>query len=452
MGFNRFTFTVLIVVLVIAGTSLLMAWSYQNELLVVAKFTFTLLWGLEIAYLLHFVTRTNRSLRAFLESLHASDFVRNGHDSPSFDALNLSYNEIVKVVQQARSERESQYHYFQYTLEFIPVGVLSFDRSNEQIELFNYAAQELLGGKKPGNLSELNILYPLLAENIRSIIPGKNQVVDLPDAQQQRKLLIRATDFTLFDRHIRVVSLQNIKKELEAEELLAWQKLISVLRHEVMNSAGPLHSLSRTVLRMFKKNGKLKSAREITDKTIRDAVTGLESIEDRTHGMISFIQSYRELTKIPEPQQEQYSLNQLTDEVMAFMGEDALQQHIKLENTKPEFSVMAMIDRKQVFQVLINLVKNAMEAFPTEQKGKKITLHVYHTGDQSSCIAVEDNGPGVSEEVYDQMFIPFYTTKENGSGIGLNMARQIMTLHQGRIFYQPADKQGSVFVLEFSAA
>jgi signal transduction histidine kinase len=216
-----------------------------------------------------------------------------------------------------------------------------------------------------------------------------------------------------------------------------------------MNSAGPVNSLSRTLLRMLRKDGRNKSASEITDKTINDAITGLESIESRAKGMIDFVQSYRELTKIPAPNKEQFSMDALTSEVATLMRDTLNQQGIQLTLDNQASGIPVDVDKRQISQVMINLLKNASEAFPAEQTEKRIVLSAYTDENTSKCIAVEDNGCGIPDEIREKMFVPFYTTKENGSGIGLNFARQIMSLHDARIYYRPGNQSGSIFVLEF---
>jgi nitrogen fixation/metabolism regulation signal transduction histidine kinase len=449
MSFNKFTFTVLFIVLLIAATSFLMIWSFEKDYLVVAKFTFSAIWLFEIIYLLHYVTKTNRSLNVFLESLRGADFVKSEKDAGTFDALNLTYNDIVDVIKDARLERESQYHYFQYTLELIPVGVLSYNISDGKIELFNSAAKALFNRERITHIKELDHLTAGLSETVKNLTPEHNRLITISHPLQEQKVLIRAKDFSLFKEHIKVVSFQNIKRELEEEELHAWQRLISVLRHEVMNSAGPVNSLSRTLLRMLRKDGRNKSASEITDKTINDAITGLESIESRAKGMIDFVQSYRELTKIPAPNKEQFSMDALTSEVATLMRDTLNQQGIQLTLDNQASGIPVDVDKRQISQVMINLLKNASEAFPAEQTEKRIVLSAYTDENTSKCIAVEDNGCGIPDEIREKMFVPFYTTKENGSGIGLNFARQIMSLHDARIYYRPGNQSGSIFVLEF---
>ena len=449
MAFNKFTLLVLLQVVLIAVTGLIMVWSFYQSHLMVARVTFTLIWIGQITGLLSYVTRTNRSLSIFLDSLRASDYVRRHDDAPSFDALNLSYNDIIDVVKNARMEREAQYHYFQYTLELIPVGIISFNQANGRVEIFNTASQRLLGLKYLSVIDDLDRIRPGLAGIIKGLDQGHNRVITLHQGFQPSQVIMRATNFNLFGRSIQVVSLQNIRRALEEEQLYAWQKLISVLRHEIMNSVGPVSSLSRTLLRMFRNQGTNKKSEEITNKTIDDAVTGLESIESRTEGMMRFVQSYREMTKIPQPLKKTHQADELLKQMSNLMKEHLNDKNIELIIDPPGSIYHVDVDEKQIIQVLINLVKNAAEAFPSGQKEKRITLQAYRDDDHTRCIAVEDNGQGIAADLQEKIFVPFFTTKEEGSGIGLNFARQIMHLHQGRIAVSSEGGKGSRFVLEF---
>jgi signal transduction histidine kinase len=449
MVFNKFSATVLFLVLLIAATSFVMIWSFEKDSLVVSKFTFSIIWVLEIIYLLYYVNKTNRSLSVFLESLRGSDFLKGQETDSSFKNLNLQSNQIIEIVKNARIERESQYHYFQYTLELIPVGVLSFNKENGQIEIFNGTAQEILMQERLNHVDDLGKVNSKIHHAIKYLPSGKHQLVQLEDGFQEKQIVLKAIEFNLFQRKIRVVSLLNIKQQLEQEELEAWQKLISVLRHEVMNSVGPVRSLARTLLRMFKKNGDVKTVNEISDKTISDTVTGLESIENRSRGMINFVQSYRELTKIPLPRKKSIQVNELFQGVRTLMESDLEEKNIGLVVHSEEENLALEADERQLTQILINLIKNASEAFSTEQTDKRIELSAGVTKEKVAYIKVSDNGPGIPGDIQKKIFIPFYTTKEGGSGIGLNFARQIMSLHGGYIRMHSDEGRGSTFVLEF---
>ncbi len=449
MAFNKFTLSVLFQVLLIAATSFLMVWSFDQDRLVVARFTFVVLWILEVMYLLHYVNKTNRSLSVFLESLRGSDFVRSDDASGSFHALNISYNEIVDVVKGARIEREAQQHYFQYTLELIPVGVLSFNKDDGAIEIYNAAASELMGMSKPSYIDEFDRVKQGLAGELKGMASEASELIEVDSPGGRQRLVVRARMFTLFGREIKLLSFQNIRHELDREEQEAWQKLISVLRHELMNSMGPVNSLSRTLLRMFRKGGRNKRVAELNDKTIDDAVDGLQSIDNRTRGMMRFVQSYRELTRLPAPRKRHVGGAEVLKGVKNLMAEDLQELGIELFVEEDDGIPVVELDERQIHQVLINLVKNAAEAFQEGQTGKKIVLRWRVNQHDRPCLEVQDNGPGMSPELQEKIFVPFYTTKKDGSGIGLNLARQIMLQHRGRIGLSSALGDGTTFRLEF---
>jgi signal transduction histidine kinase len=353
------------------------------------------------------------------------------------------------VVKGARIEREAQQHYFQYTLELIPVGVLSFNKDDGAIEIYNAAASELMGMSRPSYIDELNRVKQGLAGVLRGMASEASELIELDSPSGRQRLVVRARMFTLSGREIKLLSFQNIRHELDREEQEAWQKLISVLRHEVMNSMGPVNSLSRTLLRMFGKDGRNKRVAELTDKTINDAVDGLQSIDNRTRGMMRFVQSYRELTRLPAPRKRHVGGAEVLKDVKSLMAEEMKHKGIELLVEEGDGMPVVELDDRQIHQVLINLVKNAAEAFEEGQTDKKIVLRGRIDQQGRACLEVQDNGPGMSPELQEKIFVPFYTTKKDGSGIGLNLARQIMLQHRGRIGLFSTLGEGTTFRLEF---
>jgi nitrogen fixation/metabolism regulation signal transduction histidine kinase len=449
MGYNKFLLSVVFQVVLIGATSFLIVWSFHQEHLVVARFTFSVLWLIELAYLIYFVTRSNRRLQIFLESLKASDYMRSDRSSKSAETLNAAYNTIIDEVRSTRMEKMHQKHYLKLVLESVPVGVVTFHVHSGKIDLYNNTARNILNRDYLADIGEFDSIQNGLTRQILQLKPSGSLTIMLDNSFQEQKILFRASEFILSGEQVKLLSLQNIKHQLEEEELQAWQKLISVLRHEVMNSVGPVRSLTKTLLRMFQKNDKTKSTSEISDQTLSDAVMGLQSIENRADGMIRFVDSYRELTKVPKPTKEYISAKGILNQVKALMDTElrVSSVNIIIENQKDEVKIFG--DEKQIVQVLINLVKNATEAFHEEQKNKAVWLTVFHNPHDRACISVIDNGPGIDEDVKQHIFIPFFTTKTGGSGIGLNLARQIMYLHGGKLLMKSEKGTGSTFTLEF---
>ena len=448
MVYNRFALKVILHIIFLTITSLLFTWSLQQDYLMVTKFTFAVLLIIEVLLLIRLVTRTNRSLQIFLEALKSADFVKNAEQNDSFKMLHITYNDIIDIVKKARIERESQFYYFQYTLEHIPVGVLSISRDG-RVELMNTAAKKLLGKEQIVHIDELDTVKSGLAQHIKALIPGESELLELSGKNHKKRLLLKSIAFKLYEKDIQLVSLQNIKEELEEEELLAWQKLISVLRHEIMNSVGPVMSLTNTLLRMFETHGKVKSPSELSEQTLNDAVAALHSIQNRNEGMAGFVKSYRELTKIPSLQKSKLLVSEIFKGINILLAEELKGHDIHLSLSVVPDDMVIEADERLLTQILINLVNNATDAL-AQTKEKQLSLKAYVNNDGEKCIVVEDNGSGISPEFQGKIFIPFFTTKPHGSGIGLSLTRQIMRLHGGTLSVQSEEGKGAVFSLIFS--
>ena len=225
-----------------------------------------------------------------------------------------------------------------------------------------------------------------------------------------------------------LATISNIQNVLEEQETEAWQKLIRVLTHEIMNTIAPITSLSQTILAYFKN----LDGNQPSEKVIRNTIKGLEVINERGTGLIAFVETYRKLTRIPPPEKKTIQLKQLLENTITFIGTEPIDDNIRisLEVTPPDLELTA--DKKQISQVLINLIKNSMEALKNHEEGK-IVLNANTNKNGRKQITVTDNGPGIPEELMDKVFIPFFTTKESGSGIGLSLSRQIMQMHGGRL-------------------
>jgi signal transduction histidine kinase len=262
------------------------------------------------------------------------------------------------------------------------------------------------------------------------------------------QLSVYATEFKLQDVPHKLVSIQNIKQELETQELESWQKLIRVLTHEIMNSVTPISSLSTAINEMLTEGtGKMKPLSEIPGEDIDDMYKSLRTIEDRSRGLLKFVSNYKDLTRMPHPVFKNIRLADLFENVTRLMKKTLDKQEIAFEvfSEGPEISIYA--DKDMILQVLINLIVNAKDALD-RRNGKKIRMTGFRLGEKT-FIQVSDNGHGIDQENIDKVFIPFYTTKKKGSGIGLSLARQIMRLHKGSIYFTTEEEKGTTFTLEF---
>jgi len=446
MIYKRFTIRIVLIVMIIAFTGLCMVWSLTMENLVIARFTFSALWLLSIGYLIYYVNSTNRALKAFLESLRYLDSVRmRKGKGRSFEELDRLYNEITGIIRKVEIEREADRQYFRYLVDHVGVGLLAFNETGD-VEIMNEAAKKLLKMKSIKQVSELGSLSPTLPAMISALKPGYQKLIKLTIGNETVVFTMKVAEFRLLNRKVRVVSIQNIKNELEEEELEAWQKLIRVLTHEIMNSITPVNSLTNTIIRLFETDGKPKRPEELDTTILGNALEALHSIEKRNKGLIGFVQSYRSLTRIHKPSFTQFSIGSLLQRISQLNRYDMEAGGIQLSLAVKGDDLNITADEKLVEQILINLMNNAVYAL----SGTPVPEIRLIAGKEREEIVIEvyDNGTGIPEEVIGNIFVPFFTTKGDGTGIGLSLSRQIMRLHSGSISVRskPGD---TVFTLRF---
>jgi PAS domain-containing protein len=290
MIFKQFLIRVIVLVILIAFAGLLMVWSFTRESLIVARFTFTLTWLLLIISLITYVTKTNRVLKSFMESLRYLDKVRiHKGKGRSFEELERLYNEIVSIIRKVETEKETNRLYFRSIIDHAGVGILSFDDQGD-VEIANAAFLKMLGIRSLDNISSLAGINNQLPGMLSTMKPGSQKLLRITVNREFLGLALRIAELRIQNKKIRLASLQNIQNELEEEELDAWQKLIRVLTHEIMNSVTPVNSLTNTIIRLLETEGKPKRSGDIDDTVLRHALEGLHSIE-KGKGLISFVQS-----------------------------------------------------------------------------------------------------------------------------------------------------------------
>jgi len=425
-------------------TSFIFVWALDKDDIVVGKFLIAVLWFIELQTLIRFVNKTNSSLSIFLEALKSSDFIPKQENTDSISKLNLSYNSIIEIVKKARLDQQTQYLYFQYTLEHLSTGIISYKKDGT-VDLYNKSAQNILGIEKLENIEDINKVKTDLSGVIRNIDIGKNKLIHFKSSESEKRVLIKSSRFVLMNDEITLLSLQDIKTELDIEELNAWQKLIRVLTHEIMNSIGPMKSITSSTLKLFRSNDITKKAQDINDEIIEDTVLGLQTIQERSSGLTDFVTSYKKLLKVPVPSKQLININAVLQNIKQLFKDEFLTKQIKIRVNISDDIESIKADENLLTQVLINLIKNSVEAL-NETNNKQIKVDVYTT-DLINYIEISDNGKGMSDEVKSQIFIPFYTTKKEGDGIGLSLSRQIILAHGGNITVETKLGKGSKFTV-----
>ena len=388
--------------------------------------------------LVHFVERTNRDLARFLAAIRYADFSQSfsgGGLGSSFDELKTAFNEVLDAFRRARAEKEEQARYLQTVVQHIGVGLLVFDRGG-RVSLINNTAKRLLGVPRLGDIADLDSVSPSLAAALKNLGPRGRDLVRFEEIQ----LALHASVFRTGGREHTLVALQDIGPDLDEKETEAWQNLIRVLTHEIMNSITPIASLAATADGMLKEDG-------LDGETAEDIRTAVGTIQRRSEGLLQFVEAYRGLTRVPAPSFEIVPVAGLFARVEQLLRPQFAESGIELHTEVDPPGLELTADAGQVEQVLINLLSNAREA--TEgAAGARVDLSA-HLARGKVVVKVEDNGSGIVEEALGKVFIPFFTTKQNGSGIGLSLCRQIMRLHRGSISVRSHPGERTVFSLRF---
>lgn len=448
MVFNDFRFRVglriILIGLVVGAIAFMLA---RPNMLFAASLTFLVLVA-QFFELYRFISQTNRKLTRFLESIKYSDFI-SGFTSDhqlgkSFKELNEAFNEVLEAFRKARSEKEEHWQYLNTVVQQVRTGILSFDIEGE-VQLINANAKKFMGVSSIQNLDELIEINSRLYKAIYDVQPGKST---LYKGNSDLLLTIQATEMRLRGDTIKLVTLQNIQTELQRQELEAWQNLTRVLRHEIMNSITPISSLTSTLREILEHDLVATNKHfELKKESAEDLKEGLGTIEGRSKGLIKFIDAYREYTSLPQPNFKPVHLGELAAKVENLMRNEIKKANIDFATHVDIDHPMVEADAEMIEQVLINLVKNAIEACG-ETRPARIGLTI-RQAEEHVLIEVTDNGPGIIGEALDKVFVPFFSTKKTGSGIGLSLSRQIMQLHNGNLYVNSIPHVKTIFTLKF---
>ena len=396
--------------------------------------------------LIAYVEKTNRDLTRFLDAIKYSDFSQTfAHTGlgSSFNELKAAFNEVIEKFQKTRAAQEEHFRYLQTVVQHVGIGLIAFNSEGE-VSLLNNAAKRLLNVSHLKNIKSLAGSSEKLVEALFRLTSGQKALIKLKQHDQLMQLAVYATEFKLQHQRYTLVSLQNIGAELEEQEMEAWQKLIRVLTHEIMNSITPISSLASTANELLKDvvaNGE-------AGDSLDDIGNALQTIRNRSEGLSNFVDAYRNLTRIPRPNFQIFPIQGLFERIIMLMRTQAAAGKVDLRSEIRPASLELTADPELVEQVLINLAFNAIQAV-AEQLDARVILSARMDERGRVLIQVEDNGPGILPEVLDKIFIPFFTTKKGGSGIGLSLSRQIMRLHRGTISVQSEINTRTVFTLRF---
>ena len=401
--------------------------------------------------LIHYVEKTNRDLTRFFQSIKFSDFsqsFKDGGQGKSFVHLRLAFNEVLDAFRKARSEKEEHYRYLQTIVQHVGIGLIAF-QPDGNVTLINTAAKRLLNVARLKNIKSLESWSPPLVKAFFKLKPKEKTQIRIDGNNELLQLALYATEFKLRDNAYKLVSIQNIYAELEEKEIDAWQKLIRVLTHEIMNSITPISSLASTINKLIKDSSNLSFAQKPEDgETLTDICEAAETIQKRSEGLLHFVDGYRNLTLIQKPNLQIFPIMELFNRASKLIQINLNEKNIKLEIKIEPKTLELAADPELIEQALINILLNALHAVEGRENAKIILL-AQLDGRSKTIIQVKDNGYGISKENIDKIFIPFYSTKEGGSGVGLSLSRQIMRLHNGTISVQSEPDVKTTITLRF---
>ena len=395
-----------------------------------------------------FHKKAHDEVSQFVESVHYRDFSRHfdvKHAPLELQPLRKGFNDINTTFKVISKERETQYQYLQKILELVETGILSYDHESGDTGWMNESLKKMLGIPYLKTIHSLEKRDQLLYHEIISLRPGEGKVVQLTKDRNIFKVLLSATAFQTDGKIYKLIAFQNVDEALDENEAKAWQKLLSVMTHEIMNSVAPISSLADTL-----KNRLQLASRHIEDDegTVEDLELGIITIKRRSEGLLKFAETYRNLNKITTLNLAKIYVRDLFETLFRLMQPSLQQKNIDIDVILKDPELVIEADVNLMEQVMINLLVNAMEAVK-DQEQPHIVLSAYKAANQKVTIKIADNGSGIPADILDKIFIPFFSTKKSGSGIGLSLCKQIMMLHKGNVQVQSTEGEGRGFLLIF---
>jgi two-component system nitrogen regulation sensor histidine kinase NtrY len=439
MGYRRFTIVLVILQLMLAITLFALMWAIFRSHMVITGINLAVLAILEIIYLIYYINRTNRDLARFFDAFRFQDGTVSfpvPEKQKKFPALYRSFEQLLKEFRILRASLETEKHFYLGALNHIGIGLIVVS-DNGIVKFSNRAIQRMVESGHIHNLDSLDKLKPGLGSTIMHMSHNSKELVKVVLYNEVVQLSVRCSVFRMENDPYRIISFQDIKYEIEKNEAEAWQKLIRILTHEIMNSVSPITLTSSGIIQMLEKEGHPRDLTEIDSAVLNNVITGLQAIRKRSKGLASFVENYNAINHLPQPLMTLIPISGLFGHIEMLMKEEFQRNNVVFESRVAPPSLVLHADERLVGQILINLLRNALQAMDHLQE-KHIRLSAFQM-DEQVRISVTDNGKGIPPELLDSVFVPFYTTRNEGSGIGLSLSREIMKLHGGgiRVYSEP---------------
>lgn len=451
MAYNSFNSQVILRIAVIIVTGILLYTQWAGDIYLFGILLFSFLLFAQIVAFIRYLNKSNEEIKSFFDSIKYDDldqsFTTMG-DHEAANRLNEEFNKVINQFKEIRREKEADFQYMRNIVQHVGIGLITFNKAGE-IQLMNAASKKLLNISQVNNVKELEDISPELVDVFFRLKTGGRDLLKLKIADDIIQLAVFAIELTLRGEEFKLISLQNIQNELEEMEMDAWQNLVRVLTHEIMNSVTPISSLAGTVeVELKDLFSDDKSTNDIAKEDLDDLYHAVQTIQKRSRGLIRFVQDFRNLTHIPKPKIAEVKAEEMLKEIKTLLTSEITNNNITYKTKVEPKSMTIMADKELIEQVLINLIKNAMQAFD-EQTNRIVEVSATLSEKSRPIISVKDNGNGIDEEAIEKIFIPFFTTKKSGSGIGLSLSRQIMRKHQGTLSVKSKIDEGTEFQMKF---
>jgi len=449
MKFKSFNAQLILRVTLICVNSLILtSFLYTDN--IVPAMIFGALLGYQGYLLVKWVTKTRNTVLDYLKSIQYDDLTNHyeGESNEFINQLNEAFTQVLGKLKSKRKEQEADYQYLKNIVHHIGIGLITFNEAGN-VQIINTAAKKLLKIGNINNIKSLEAVSIPLVNTFSRLTTGGRDLVKIEIGGEIVQLAVYAIQLTLRNEQYKLISIQNIQNELEEKEMEAWQNLVRVLTHEIMNSVTPISSLAGTVnseLTEQLANG--RDVNEITNEEVEELLLAIGTIEKRSHGLIRFVSDFRNLTQIPIPKLSKFEIKEMLDEIEILLKKELRESNITFSIKCDPERLVLNADKALIEQVLINLMKNAIQAFD-EQTNRLIEITASLNDKSRPVISVKDNGNGIDGEALEKIFIPFFTTKQTGSGIGLSLSKQIMRQHQGTLAVKSKMDEGTEFILRF---
>ncbi|MET2985345.1 sensor histidine kinase [Aureibaculum conchae] len=449
MASRNFYLQLILRVSLITLTALGVAFLFENEYYILSVFILALL-ILQAWQLVYYINNINRKIAYFFDAIRNEDFTLHFPEKDlikSFKKLNHSLNRVNALIQDIHLKKQEQEQFYQEIIKQANIGILAFNVKGH-IVFSNPTVERLLNYKPLNHIKQLAQVDKRLYALFEDLKPFEQKLFQLTNEREKIQLAIKSTSINIDMQELLLVVIQDINKELDEKETDSWIKLIRVLTHEIMNTITPITSISESILRYFKNDDKMINAETIETKHIENTVKGLEVIKEQGSDLMSFVKSYRTLLSVPEPDKEIIDAKKLLSKVIVLIQQDDGTNNVEIKlEINPE-NLELFIDSKQITQVMINLGKNAMQSLKNKKNGI-IEISAGVNKSNKKYITISDNGAGIAPELIEEVFVPFFTTKDSGTGIGLSLSKQIMQLHGGSLIVHSIPDEITTFVLSF---